>query len=106
MVQEDLQCNGLLFHNPSQGEETSNIYNFFTAFQTFSQIWKRSTGETVRGCSHTKYGINISPVGFASSGLPSMCNFILYLHHSFVTTALVIIQKQRKYVNRNCVGNK
>lgn len=54
MVQEDLQCNGLLFHNPGQEEETSNIYDFFwTAFQTFvSALERQHWGGRLRVFTH------------------------------------------------------
>lgn len=74
MVQEDLQCNGLLFYNPDQGEETSNIYIFFTVFQTFFEALE--TQQAVRWCLHTKYGLVVSLVSCnISSGFPSTCNF-------------------------------
>lgn len=65
---------------------------FYCISNFFFQFWKHNAGDTVEGCSHTKYGNNISLVGF---GFPSMCNFILYLRHFFVAPVIIIIQKQR-----------
>lgn len=54
MVQEDLQCNGLLFHNLGQGEEPSNIcWVFLLRFKLFSRSGNTTLGRLLEG-GHTQ----------------------------------------------------
>lgn len=74
------------------------ISSFFPYLET-----QRCVLESVRT---RNMGSPLSLGCFVSSGFPSVCNFLLYLRHSCVTTVLLVVQKQRKYVKRNCVGSK